>query len=171
MCIRDRSEGSERPSEPQQQQQQPSTSQQQPDMRTNLLTEILNFKKTQLKSVEKKDDDSEESVIEEIFEANITPPKEEARSHFSFDNIKADRISLLDKNERRGSSGILRRPSLGLEPLSPAAASADRLSVTFKMETEVHDVDHDEDDDVMVHEAEEDHDPVAIILGLSLIHI
>ena len=151
-------ESEEAEDQPRQDDPKPSTSQQQPDLKTNLLSEILNFKKTQLKSIVKKEDDEKsDDVSPEV-------DHKDSRSHFSFDHVKSsDRISLVEERDRRGSSGILRRPSLGVEPSSPAAASADRLSVTFKMETEVHDVDPAEDDDVMVHEDQED--PVAIILG------
>ena len=151
-------ESEEAEDQPRQDDPKPSTSQQQPDLKTNLLSEILNFKKTQLKSIVKKEDDEKsDDVSPEV-------DHKDSRSHFSFDHVKSsDRISLLEERDRRGSSGILRRPSLGVEPSSPAAASADRLSVTFKMETEVHDVDPAEDDDVMIHEDQED--PVAIILG------
>ena len=151
-------ESEEAEDQPRQDDPKPSTSQQQPDLKTNLLSEILNFKKTQLKSIVKKEDD------EESYNVSPDVDHKDSRSHFSFDQVKSsDRISLVEERDRRGSSGILRRPSLGVEPSSPAAASADRLSVTFKMETEVHDVDPAEDDDVMVHEDQED--PVAIILG------
>ena len=45
-------------------------------------------------------------------------------------------LGVADQPDRRGSAGILRRPSLGLEAVQTSPGpSADRLSVTFAMET------------------------------------
>ena len=140
------------------------------DLQTRLMREIKDFnKKTQLRNIKdnknEAGDDTHDEGEETIDISLDDEPPQSGGTRFNFDFKPGDRISLIDRNERlirRGSgnsgSGILRRPSLGVEPVSPAAASADRLSVTFANETVVV---QDE-----VAEAEvEDKDPVSLILG------
>ena len=138
------------------------------DLQTKLMREIKGFnKKTQLRNVDSKNEDiGDDDGVETI---NISPDDEptveSGGTRFNFDFRPGDRMSLIDRSEkliRRGSghsgSGILRRPSLGVEPVSPAAASADRLSVTFANETVVM-------QDEVREEEVEDKDPVSLILG------
>ena len=115
------------------------------DLKGQLMREIVDFKKTQLKTTRNNIDE------EDVDKVRKTEP---------------ERHSLGDKTEKvyRRGSGILRRPSLGIEPVSPAAASADRLSVTFAMEHEVLQEDvPSNNDDILAREQEQD--PVSIILG------
>ena len=146
-----------------------ANNQEKPDLRTNLLKEILHFnKKTQLRNIQNVEDAVEEprETDKEGAIADSSESKDDgSNSHFSFD-MKADRRSLVDRSEKlsRRGSGILRRPSLGVEPVSPAANSADRLSVTFAMEAVVVQEEEPEvQDEVLVRE--KDPDPVSLILG------
>ena len=68
-----------------------------------------------------------------------------------------------NSTDQSQASKLHARQSLqGLEPCSPAAASADRLSVTFAME---HDVIVTEDDVLVREELEQNPDPISVILG------
>ena len=143
------------------------------DLNSKLMREIKDFdKKTQLRNVTDSgkvlDGDVNDDGVETInISPDDVPPQSGGGTRFNFDFKPGDRISLIDRSEklvRRGSghsgSGILRRPSLGVEPVSPAAASADRLSVTFANETVVV-----QDEVTMEEEDVEDKDPVSLILG------
>ena len=136
------------------------------DLKTKLMKEIKGFnKQTQLRQIDPPGYDANDDGVETIHISPDDEPHPSSGTRFNFDFKPGDRMSLIDRAEkltRRGSghsgSGILRRPSLGVEPVSPAAASADRLSVTFANETVVM------QDEVTVEDAEEK-DPVSLILG------
>ena len=141
------------------------------ELKSKLLNEILHFnQKAQLRNVghELNEVKSPKEIDEDTTPSDITLlTSDESKTNSSFKTGRknpglvltsnSSPLNLAEEDKRRGS-GILRRPSLGVEPTSPAP-SADRLSVTFAMENVV--VENEDDDN------EIDKGPIAAILGLQ----